>query len=239
MRREGDLVRRRAPSWRALRLALGVLLGRDRPVRVTVPDGQPAARRRRRAGDRWWPRRSSARPELARPGAPGRRRRGAGPLRLGARSPPALGVGRRSSPSDVPYPTGEKQGWQATLDLTWPLYDGGLRYGKRREAEARVAAARAAEAAQRLQVSQEARDAARDVGGGGRAAAARRPSSAGWPAEAAGTAAARLRGGHRLLARRGGRQRPALRRRRRAGRGAGPAGRGAGVALERALGRGP
>jgi len=63
----------------------------------------------------------------------------------------------------VPYPTGEKNGWRASVDLVWPLYDGGLRYGKRREAEARLAAAEAGEEAQRLLVLQEVADAARDV----------------------------------------------------------------------------
>ncbi len=50
-----------------------------------------------------------------------------------------------------------------TVDLTWPLYDGGLRYGKRRQAEAQLSAAQAAEEGARLAVLQDVEDASRDV----------------------------------------------------------------------------
>jgi outer membrane protein TolC len=60
-------------------------------------------------------------------------------------------------------PTGERRGWRATVDLTWALYDGGARYGKRHQAEAQLAGARAAAQAQRLAVLEELEDASRDL----------------------------------------------------------------------------
>jgi outer membrane protein TolC len=81
-----------------------------------------------------------------------------------ARLAPQLSASGSAFEADVRYPTGQYTGWRVSLDLTWPLYDGGARYGKRREAEARVVQARAAAEAQRLAVGEEARDAARDLG---------------------------------------------------------------------------
>jgi outer membrane protein TolC len=49
------------------------------------------------------------------------------------------------------------------VDLVWPLYDGGFRYGKLRQAQAQLSSARAGEEAQRLAVLQEVVDASRDV----------------------------------------------------------------------------
>jgi outer membrane protein TolC len=49
------------------------------------------------------------------------------------------------------------------VDLTWQLYDGGLRYGRARQAEGAIAGARAAAEAQRVEVVQQVQDAARDV----------------------------------------------------------------------------
>jgi outer membrane protein TolC len=80
-----------------------------------------------------------------------------------ARLAPQLSAGASIFRSDVPYPTGEKDGWRATVDLSWPLYDGGLRYGKRRQAEAQGAFASAAAEAQRLAIVQEVQDGLRDV----------------------------------------------------------------------------
>jgi outer membrane protein TolC len=59
--------------------------------------------------------------------------------------------------------TGEKDGWRFTVDLTWAIYDGGLREARRRQARAQLAGARAAEEAQRLAVVQEVQDGARDL----------------------------------------------------------------------------
>jgi outer membrane protein TolC len=80
-----------------------------------------------------------------------------------ARLLPQLYASGSAFAADVPYVTGKEHGWRATIDLTWVLYDGGFRYGKRREAEAALAGARAAAEAQKLAVVQEALDAARDL----------------------------------------------------------------------------
>lgn len=66
--------------------------------------------------------------------------------------------------SSVAYVTGEQMGWRASVDLTWTLYDGGLRYGKRLQAEGQLASARAGLAAQKLEVSQQVQDSSRDLG---------------------------------------------------------------------------
>ncbi|HSD22013.1 MAG TPA: TolC family protein [Anaeromyxobacter sp.] len=159
VRREGDLVRARAELERA-RLALGILLGRETPVRVVVPalaqPGPPEEREALVAGA------LTARPELA---AQRAQVDAAQALVRGAwaRLAPQLSAGASIFRADVAYPTGEKDGWRATVDLSWPLYDGGLRYGKRREAEAQRAFASAAAEAQRLAIVQEVQDGLRDV----------------------------------------------------------------------------
>ena len=63
----------------------------------------------------------------------------------------------------VPYPTGDRQGWRVSVDLTWTLYDGGFRYGKADQASAQASEARAAETGTRLQILQEVQNSARDV----------------------------------------------------------------------------
>jgi outer membrane protein TolC len=65
--------------------------------------------------------------------------------------------------ADVPYPTGQKDGWRVAVDLAWPLFDGGFRYGKARQAEAALSGAEAARALERLEVGQEVRNAVREV----------------------------------------------------------------------------
>jgi len=50
------------------------------------------------------------------------------------------------------------------VELDWPLYDGGLRYGQARKAEGTLGAARAALAANEVKVREEVLDAARDLG---------------------------------------------------------------------------
>jgi outer membrane protein TolC len=159
VRREGDLVRSRAELDR-IRLALGVLLGRDGPVRIEVPADAPAPPAA--AAEALVAEALAARPELRAQAAQADAAR-AQVRSAWARLAPQLSVSGAVFAADVPYPTGEKQGWRTSLDLAWPLYDGGLRYGKRDEAEARLAAAHAAGEAQRLAVSQEALDARREV----------------------------------------------------------------------------
>jgi outer membrane protein TolC len=80
-----------------------------------------------------------------------------------ARLAPQLSASGAYFAANVPYPTNEKDGWKASVDLVWPLYDGGFRYGKRTEAQARLDAAVAGEEAQRLTILQEVADGVRDV----------------------------------------------------------------------------
>jgi outer membrane protein TolC len=157
IRRESDLARARAELERS-RLALGVLLGRDAPVRVTVPPATPGAP----AATPLVTQALERRPELEASRAQADAAR-AQVDSARARLAPQLSGTVAAFASDVPYVTGETTGWRATVDLTWALYDGGLRYGKRRQAEAQLASARAQAEAARLQVIQEVQDAARDV----------------------------------------------------------------------------
>jgi outer membrane protein TolC len=157
IRRESDLARARADLGRA-RLALGVMLGEDRPVRVTVPSPEAGAPDAGPLVERAL----SRRPELAATRAQAEAA-GAQVDSAKARLAPQLSGTVAAFVSDVPYVTGETTGWRATLDLTWSLYDGGLRDGKRSQAEAQLAAARAATEATRLQILQEVQDSARDV----------------------------------------------------------------------------
>ncbi len=159
VRRESDLARARADLARS-RLALGILLGRASAVRITVPpvpaeDAQPddAALAAEAVGRR--PEIAAQREQVAAAESAVRSAR--------ARYAPQLSATGSAFASDVPYPTGDRQGWRATVDLTWPLFDGGLREGKARQARAQLATARAAEEAQRLQVVQEVADGAREV----------------------------------------------------------------------------
>jgi len=164
VKRQSDLVRARAELERA-RLALGVLLGRSEPVRV-LPGASPnadapaghetpvAALVAEALGQR---------PELQ---ADAARIRGADAATLSARLRllPQLSGTATAFASDMPYPTGKKDGWRLTLDATWPLFDGGYRGSKRAQAEAESEGAGAAAAGQRLAVAQEVADALRDVG---------------------------------------------------------------------------
>lgn len=157
VKRESDLAKARADLGRA-QLGLGVLLGRDGPVRVLVTPAEPGvpdpAPLVEAALDR--------RPELASALA----QAGAAEARVSAAwasLAPQLSGTVSAFASDVPYVTGDKQGWRASLDLTWAIYDGGLRYGRRRQASAQLAGARAAAEGTRLQILQEVQDGARDV----------------------------------------------------------------------------
>jgi outer membrane protein TolC len=168
VRRESELARARAELDRA-RLALGVLLGRDAPVRVLVPEGEGDAASAVERGSTDAP----GAADLA-AGAIGRRAEVAAQaaqveaaraqIRASrARLAPQLQASASLFAQDVPLPTGERDGWRATVELVWPLFDGGLREGRRREAEARLGTAQAAAEAQRLGVVQEVTDARRDL----------------------------------------------------------------------------
>ncbi len=156
--RESDLAQARANVEKS-RLALGVLLGRGTPVRVLVSDVAPPPPA---PPDALGPAALDARPEMAAQRAQVAAAE-AQVTSAWARLAPELSASGAAFASNVAYPTGDKQGWKVTLDLTWQLYDGGLRYGKRRQAEAQLSAARAGEEAQRLTVLQEVEDASRDV----------------------------------------------------------------------------
>jgi len=162
VRRESDLVGARAGLARSL-LALGVLLGREGPLRVTVPpvDATPAPELEE-PGAALWGEALGHRPEIAAEQARVRAAE-AGVRSAWARLAPQLSASGAVFSSDEPFPTGEKDGWRATIDLTWALYDGGFRYGKRRQADAQLAGARAGAEAQRLAVLQEVEDARRDL----------------------------------------------------------------------------
>jgi outer membrane protein TolC len=157
IRRESDLAKARADLGRA-QLSLGVLLGGEGPVRVPAPPATPGAPDPAPLLEGALARR----PELA----AARAQAGAAESQVDAawaRLAPQLTGTLSAFASDVPYVTGERQGWRASLDLTWALYDGGLRYGKRRQASAQLAGARAAAEGVRLQILQEVQDGARDV----------------------------------------------------------------------------
>lgn len=159
VRRKSELARTRADRQRAW-LALGVLLGEASPVRVALPE-QPVMPEG--TSQSLTEAALARRPELDALEAAVRAARwhvDSAWWRLA----PQLSASAGAFASTVPYVTGESWGWRATVDLTWMLYDGGLRYGKRRQAEAQLAAARASLRAQAVEVSQQVLDARRDVG---------------------------------------------------------------------------
>jgi len=158
VKRRSDLARARADLGRA-QLAVGVLLGRSEPLRIPLEPAQPPAPLDARAlaeearGRRPEVRAASAQVEAA------ERQLTSARLRL----LPQISTSATALAQDVPLPTSKKEAWRLTVDLTWALYDGGLRYGRARQAEAAIAGARAAAEAQRLEVEQQVEDAARDV----------------------------------------------------------------------------
>ncbi len=155
VRRQSDLAQARANLERGY-LAMGVLLGKTTPVRVQMPaQSQPDV---------------NAAPEQALGSRPemlawdAQERSAQSQVRSAKlRWLPQLSASGSLFAADVPFPTGKKTGWRLTLDLAWPLYDGGLRSGKREQADAVLANVRAATEAQRLSIVQEALDARRDI----------------------------------------------------------------------------
>jgi outer membrane protein TolC len=160
VRRQSDLVRARAELDRT-RLALGILLGKSTPVRV-LPGAAPRAALAENS-DALIGEALTRRPELA-----------ASDARLAAARAQARSARLRLVPqlsgsaavfaSDMPYPTGKKDGWRLTLEATWPLFDGGYRGSKAAQARAEDEGVRAAAETQRLAIAQEVADAVRDVG---------------------------------------------------------------------------
>jgi len=162
VRRQSDLAGARAALDRT-RLAVGILLGREGPVRVTVPEveGAPAPELSTPA-DQLVSEALERRPEIAAQRAQEHAAE-SGVRSAWARIAPQLSASGSVFSSDVPFPTGKKDGWRVTLDLTWQLYDGGFRYGKLRQAEAQVQGAQAGLTAQQLAVRQQVQDAQRDL----------------------------------------------------------------------------
>jgi outer membrane protein TolC len=157
VRRESDVARTRADRARAW-LAVGVLLGKAEPVRVSLPASSPPEAKDTSAliADGL-----AHRPEL-RANETSLRAAQKGLDSAWWRLAPQLSLSFAGFASNVAYPTGEKAGWRASVDFTWTLYDGGFRYGKREQAEAQIATARAAIEAQKVEVSQQVLDATRD-----------------------------------------------------------------------------
>ena len=160
VRRESELTRARAELERS-RLALGIFLGRPGPVRVCVDGGDAAAPAE--TVDALVDRALGRRPEVAAQAALVEAAQ-AQVRSAWSRLAPQLSARAAGPVPNGPLPTQENYGWRAMLELTWTLYDGGFRYGKRHEAEATLARARASEEAQRLSVRQEVADGVRDLG---------------------------------------------------------------------------
>lgn len=162
VRHRSDLAGARAALERT-RLACGILLGRAGPVRIEVPEVEGAPNPELAApGDALVSEALERRPELAAQRAQERAAE-AGVRSAWARLAPQVSASASVFASDVPYVTGKKDGWRASVDLTWQLYDGGYRYGKLRQAEAQVAGARAGVAAQELTIREQVEDGRRDL----------------------------------------------------------------------------
>ena len=159
VRRESDLVRARAELDRA-RLALGVLLGKSEPVRVLPLPGPAAAPA---SNDLLVSEAFGHRPEIASNQARIRRAQSEA-LSARLRWAPQISGSATAFASDMPYPTGKKDGWRLTLDASWAIFDGGYRSSRRAQAEAEGAGALAAAEAARVSIAQEVADAGRDVG---------------------------------------------------------------------------
>jgi outer membrane protein TolC len=130
VKRQSDLVRARAELERA-RLALGVLLGQSEPVRVLpgpVPVATVSAASETLVGEAL-----GQRPEVATDAAKIRAAEAQG-LSARLRLIPQLSGSAAVFASDMPYPTGKKDGWRLTIDATWPIFDGNYRGSKRAEA---------------------------------------------------------------------------------------------------------
>ncbi len=157
VRWESEGVQARANVARA-QLATGILLGEDEPVVIelsppSTSSGEPLESVEQEA--------LQNRPELQAQTALTRaalRQRDSAWLRFA----PTVTGSFVAFASDTANATGKKSGWRLTFDLTVPLYDGGFRYGKKRQGEAVLSSVRAGLKDQTLQVRQQVRDASRD-----------------------------------------------------------------------------
>ncbi len=158
VRRESDLARARAERDRA-HLTLGVLLGRAEPLKVVLSEpAPPSALDLAALTAQAMERRPELRAQQAQVAAAERQIDSAS-----WRLAPQLSASFGANASTVPFPTGDKTGWRATADLSWTLYDGGYRYGRRDQAQAQAAAAKAGLEVQRIDICQQVQDAVRDI----------------------------------------------------------------------------
>jgi outer membrane protein TolC len=159
VKRESDSVRARADLER-VRLALGVLLGRSEPVRVLpgpqTDDGVPTW------SEGLLSEAFGHRPELQSNQAKIRASQ-AQTLAARLRLVPQISSTATVFASDMPYPTGKKDGWRVTVDATWLLFDGGYRSARRAQTQAETESTGAANEATRLAIAQELADAIRDI----------------------------------------------------------------------------
>jgi outer membrane protein TolC len=148
---EADVVRRQSEVVQAEanvdsgRRALGVLLGMDGPVRVTVPTLDDAVAPRKH-------------PDLI---AAQARADAAEKALLAARLrySPNLSAWGMAAASTSPYVTGDKTLWKVGVDLSWTLVDGGAREGRMAAAVAQAEAARDTLRSTELKLAQATADA--------------------------------------------------------------------------------
>jgi outer membrane protein TolC len=160
VRRQGDLAQAKADLGRA-ELSLGILMGRSEPVHVSVPDVTVEVEAAAEGGDDVVAL-SETRPEI-RAALEQAKAADAQAMSAWARYLPQLSASGAIFAADVPYPTGKKEGWRVSVDLSWLLYDGGYRNGQRRQAEANIDSARAALETQRLAAVQDIENARHDI----------------------------------------------------------------------------
>lgn len=158
-RREGDLLQARANLEKA-RTAVGALLGGTEPVIVDLPQvsAPPPTETEAALADAYAHRGEVRAAEAQLAAARGQLLS----VRLGAL--PTLSGSFNVSASSEPYVTGDNTAWKGTVDLTWPLLQGGARAGNETRAEAALADAAAALEAARVQVAQQVRNAVTDQG---------------------------------------------------------------------------
>jgi outer membrane protein TolC len=162
VKRQSDLAGTRAALERT-RLAVGILLGRERAVRVVVPEVEGAPNPELGApGEELVSEALERRPEVAAQRAQ-QAAAEAGVRSAWGRLVPQLSASATVFQADTPLVSGKKEGWRATLDLSWQLYDGGYRYGKLHQAQAQVTGARAGVTAQQLAIREQVQDAQRDL----------------------------------------------------------------------------
>ncbi|MEM6294910.1 MAG: TolC family protein [Myxococcota bacterium] len=159
LQRKNDLLSAKAELAKA-QLAMGVLIGVDGPVAITLPDVAPAVSIPP-AGDAV-AQGLRDRPEIA------AKRSDEKAARLRVRSarmaylPTLMGTfGGNASTAD--YVTGLNYAWQAGLTLSWNAYVGGSRRASKKRAEAGLRMARAERHRQELTVRQEVLDARREL----------------------------------------------------------------------------